>query len=273
MTIPTMTQRNNADELGELHVIFTAAAHLFAVSHAAVEQMVTLPAIVRVPNTHPAVRGVINLRGAVIGLVDLRLAIGQRSVAADRDALLASLAGYASDHHAWLAELAAAVDAGARFHGETHAAGCPFGRFLEEQAAAGTIAHRVGPFERPHTELHAAGAEVDQLVAHGDLAGARARVEGLRNTTMFRLDRLFADAAELAGETHRDIALVLRQAGNSPLAVQVDGVETVDHLVAADGPDLDGLNIGGLVSSIARDAGGRLVSVLDPSHIFRLVAA
>ena len=274
MSIPSMTQRNNADELGELHVIFTAAAHLFAISHAAVEQMVTLPAIVRVPNAHPAVRGVISLRGAVLGLVDLRLAIGQPSARDDQDALLVALAGYHRDHKGWLAELEGAVAAGARFRGETSAAACPFGRFLAAQAAAGTIASRAtANFDRPHAELHTAGAEIDGLVARGDVAGAKARVERLRNTTMSRIDRLFADAADLARETHRDIALVLRQVGRSPLAVQVDTVETVDHLVAADGPELDGLSSGGLVSSIAKDAGGRLVTVLDPSQLFGLVAA
>jgi len=266
-------QRDAADELGELHVLFTSASHLFAVTHEAVDQMVTLPEVVAVPNAHPAVRGVINLRGAVIGLVDLRRVIGQRSAEEDLAELVSSLTAYRHDHEMWLDALDAAAD-GAPFAGEVQASACAFGRFLAEMASGRRAEGRLfNHFGRAHDELHRAGADVLQIAARGEREAASLQAGRLRRTTGSRLAAMFADVEQTLRAGRRDIALVLRQRGRAPLAVQVDAVETVDRLVPADGPDLDGLATGGLYAAIAKDAEDRLVTVLDPDRLFGLVAA
>jgi len=271
---PYSTPSRVGDAAGGLHVIFTAGGHRYAVVHDIVEQMVTPPPEVPVPNCHPAVRGVINLRGNVIGLVDLRVIFGSRTAHEEQEELLMTLAEHERQHHDWLDSVAAAAESGQPFHGQKDAQLCAFGRWLESfETSSQHLRNAVSSFNGPHRRLHAAAHEVDQAIRSGNLDGARDLVERIRRTDMSRLEALFADIQEVLRSTRRDIALVLRLEGHSPLAVLVDAVETVDTLTPAEGADWEGLHGGGLVAGIARDREQRILSVIEPHHLFGVVGA
>ena len=271
---PQAPTPRQSEGVADLHVIFTAGAHRYAVVHDIVEQMVTPPPEVRVPNCHPAVRGVINLRGNVIGLVDLRIIFGARTALEEQEEILATLAERERDHHEWLTDLTDCAASGHAFQGQKDPHQCAFGRWLNTyEASSQHVKNAVSSFNGPHQRLHAAAAAVDDAVRKGDLATAQELVERARRTDMARMSSLFADMQDVLRNTRRDIALVLRLPGHSPLAVLVDSVETVDTLTAAEGADWDGLHGGGLVASIARDRESRIITVIDPNHLFGVVGA
>jgi purine-binding chemotaxis protein CheW len=62
----------------ELHLVtFRIGAELFGVPISAVQEIVRVPAIARIPQAPEFVEGVINLRGSVITVVDLRKRLNQ----------------------------------------------------------------------------------------------------------------------------------------------------------------------------------------------------
>ena len=63
---------------GELHLVtFRVGNELFGVPISAVQEIVRVPAIARIPQSPDFVEGVINLRGRIITVVDLRKRLGQ----------------------------------------------------------------------------------------------------------------------------------------------------------------------------------------------------
>ena len=75
-------ERSSLDELDEgpgetrQFVIFTAGNEVFAIDMAPVQEIIRLPAVVRVPLAPPALDGLANLRGQVLPIVSLRRIFG-----------------------------------------------------------------------------------------------------------------------------------------------------------------------------------------------------
>lgn len=68
----------------DLHLVtFRVGTELFGVPISAVQEIVRVPAIARIPQSPDFVEGVINLRGRVITVVDMRKRMGQAAVAVD----------------------------------------------------------------------------------------------------------------------------------------------------------------------------------------------
>jgi len=71
----------------DLHLVtFRVGTELFGVPISAVQEIVRVPAIARIPQSPEFVEGVINLRGRVITVIDMRKRLGQVPVALDNDA-------------------------------------------------------------------------------------------------------------------------------------------------------------------------------------------
>ena len=65
----------------DLHLVtFRVGTELFGVPISAVQEIVRVPAIARIPQSPDFVEGVINLRGRVITVIDMRKRLGQRAL-------------------------------------------------------------------------------------------------------------------------------------------------------------------------------------------------
>ena len=70
----------------DLHLVtFRVGTELFGVPISAVQEIVRVPAIARIPQSPDFVEGVINLRGRVITVIDMRKRLGQPPVEPDSD--------------------------------------------------------------------------------------------------------------------------------------------------------------------------------------------
>jgi len=271
MNLETTPHGNVAElEHNDLQVVFAAAGHRFAVPYGVVEQMVTPPAVVRVPNVHPAVRGVVNLRGVVLGMVDLRALIGAQPADAEAAALADELATHERAHRAWIGELEAATAEGRPFTLTTDPQACDFGRwrdgFQPENLQLRALLQRM---DEPHRHIHDLAQRVVALNQRGQPDEARALIARTRDNGLARLLRLFGDARELVMNSHRDIALVLSLAGRTPLALLVDSVDSVSVLTPASVSEQSSEHaFGGLIASLSTDRDGQLVATLDVEALY-----
>ena len=72
----------------ELHLVtFRVGTELFGVPISAVQEIVRVPAIARIPQSPEFVEGVINLRGRVITVIDMRKRLGQPAPELGEDAV------------------------------------------------------------------------------------------------------------------------------------------------------------------------------------------
>lgn len=260
-------------ETTDLQVIFAAAGHRFSVPYGVVEQMVTPPAVVRVPNVHPAVRGVVNLRGVVLGMLDLRTLIGAPSAEDEAMALTAELDGYKHAHQEWLAELEAATMEGRPFTLTTDPTACVFGRWYKAYRPTNLqLQMLMARMDEPHRRIHALAEECQRMVRRGEVDEARALIARARERDFTRLQRLFDEASEALLGSRRDIALVLSCEGRTPLALVVDSVDAVAVLTPVSVAEQSGDTLGGLVASLATDRDGGLVAALDVEALY-LVAS
>jgi purine-binding chemotaxis protein CheW len=70
----------------DLHLVtFRVGTELFGVPISAVQEIVRVPAISRIPQSPEFVEGVINLRGRIITVIDMRKRLGQAPVELDND--------------------------------------------------------------------------------------------------------------------------------------------------------------------------------------------
>jgi len=267
------TQSPSRDDA--LFVVFSASHHRFAVPFQTVEQMVSPPARVAVPNVHPAVRGVINLRGDVLGLVCLRGLLGVESVIDENAALADELDRREEDHVAWLRELEASCVEKRPFRLTTDPHACAFGRWFDRyDPGHEDLRAMVGRLGPPHEAIHGVAQRVVELNHRGRGDEALAVIERTRNRELARLVRLFSRLREYLRDWRREIALVLQDAGRLPLALLVDGVESVTPLdvdTAAD-PGIAS-SLGPLFPRIATDGDNRIVNLLDVDALYHAIAA
>lgn len=258
-----------------LYVVFSAARHRFAVPYGVVEQMVMPPRQVRVPNTAHAVLGVINLRGNVLGLVCLRRLIGADDIVVENAALLAELNQRERDHVAWIAELEAATHERRPFKLTTDPHACAFGRWYDNYRASNEeVRALMERFDRPHQQIHAVAHEVTSLTRRGQHEEALALIARTRSRDLGRLMRLFSEVREVLGGWEREIAVVLRAEGRSPIALLVDAVESVSVLDTANTSEHSGeLGPGSICGKLATDANGLIVNLLAVDGLYESVAA
>ncbi|MCA9517669.1 MAG: chemotaxis protein CheW [Myxococcales bacterium] len=273
---PNHAGQATEEEQSQLHVVFTAANQRCAIAHDKVEQMVTLPPVVPVPHTHPAVAGIINLRGAVIGLLDLRAVFGRPSVADEIQGLLMELDDYEREHQDMVAQLSWALESKSALPRLPEPHECGYGRRYADGAQGNQhVQSVISRIDGPHKALHALRGDLERLVRAGDRERAARRLADAQAGDLARMGQLFNELRETYRTGRRDIALVVRLDGMSPMAVQVDSVETVDTLTRANGTEWDGSrNFGSsMIDHIATDREGRLVTVIEPARLFELVAA
>lgn len=256
----------------DLQVIFAAAGHRFCVPYGVVEQMVTPPAVVRVPNVHPAVRGVVNLRGVVLGMIDLRALIGAPSADDEAMVLSTELDGHRASHQAWLDELEAATTEGRSFTPATDPRSCKFGRWYNGFRPTNLPLQMLMPrMDEAHRRIHEVAETTQRLIRRGQRDEALAGLQKARTQDLNRLHRLLDEAREALG-SRRDIALVLSLEGRTPVALVVDAVEAVGVLTPVSVAEQGGDTLGGLVASLATDREGHLVAALDVEVLYLLTS-
>ncbi|PKN54190.1 MAG: hypothetical protein CVU56_27890 [Deltaproteobacteria bacterium HGW-Deltaproteobacteria-14] len=264
-----VAQSVTAIDATDLQVVFSAAGHRFSVPHKVVEQMVTPPAVVRVPNVHHAVRGVVNLRGVVVGMLDLRALIGAPSAESEAAALATELDDHRRAHGAWLDELEAATTEGRSFTLPTDPRTCEFGRWRETFRPTNLQLHMLmSRMDGAHRHIHEVAEQTVRLLRRGQREGALAVLAEARGYGLGRLAQLFDETREALSESRRDIALVLRRAGRTPLALLVDSVDAVSTLTPARVAEQRGDTLGGLVAGLATDRDGALVAALDVDALY-----
>ncbi len=107
-----------------------------------------------------------------------------------------------------------------------------------------------------------------RLLRRGQREGALAVLAEARGYGLGRLAQLFDETREALSESRRDIALVLRRAGRTPLALLVDSVDAVSTLTPARVAEQRGDTLGGLVAGLATDRDGALVAALDVDALY-----
>jgi len=269
---PSLSTSVSPVEDSELQVIFDAGGHRFSVPYGVVEQMVTPPTVVQVPNVHPAVRGVVNLRGVVLGMIDLRTLIGAPSAADEADALAFELDRYRDEHRGWLDGLEAAIRDGRPTGHPRGASECEFGRwyasFRPQQLQLRMLLPRM---EEPHERIHEVVERCQAHARRGQTEQALGLIKQTRDTDLSRLERLFDEARESVTGVRREIALVLSVHERTPLALLVDSVDSVGVLTDASVAEHCGDTLGGLIKELATDRDGNLVAALDVEALYLLL--
>jgi len=266
-----MSAQDSTPDAVDLQVVFSAARHRFAVPYEHVLRMVTPPTAVPVPNTHPALRGVINLRGDVLGLVCMRTLLGLPDMTQENAALSAELDLREADHRYWLSELRAAVDENRPFTLATDPHQCGFGRWFDNYVAPTEhLAALVARFDRPHQRIHAIAQQVDDLRRRGHHEEALKAIRHGEEGDLARLVREFDDVREAVASWDRQIAIVLSPPNQTPVALLVDTVESVQALqrVEEGGSEDDRAPF---IAGLARDPAGQLVNRIELDALYRSI--
>jgi chemotaxis signal transduction protein len=251
--------------------IIEAKSQAFAIATRDLREMVIMPEVSEVPNTGEHVRGVINLRGGVLPLIDLRKRIGLASLSEENAAFSSMLEQREQDHHNWLHELEASVRERRKFGLTTDPHKCAFGKWYDAYKPESTlVAMQLKKFDQPHKQIHAVAVEVEKLMAQGQEDGARALIEETRNSTLARLVALFGELRSLLGESKREIALIVDDAGKR-FAISADSALSVEKLASGSIEALGaGLGVvhGGVVQRFGKRAkGGEVILILETDRL------
>jgi purine-binding chemotaxis protein CheW len=214
----------------EQWIVVRLAEQLFAVPSATVMEMLAMPEVRSVPHVPSHIRGVMNLRGRVMPLVDLRLRIGLESSSDEARSSIETMTAREEDHRRWVTELEASARERREFTLSVDPHKSAFGRwydsFHSSNIAINTVLRK---FADPHRRVHVAGAEVQQLAAHGRWDEALRVAERVRDAELPFMLKLFGDLRAAFDDSHRETAVVL-EGGGTVYAVSVDAVESVEQL-------------------------------------------
>jgi chemotaxis signal transduction protein len=251
--------------------IIQAKNQAFAVATRDLREMVIMPEVSEVPNTCEHIRGVINLRGGVLPLIDLRKRIGLASLAEESAAFAAMLQQREQDHQNWLHELEASVRERRAFGLTTDPHKCVVGKWYDAYKPESTlVAMQLKKFDQPHKQIHAVAAEVKKFIEQGLDDRAQGLIEETRTGILSRLVALFAELRSLVGESKREIALIVEDAGTK-FAISADSALSVEKLaqgsIEALGAGL-GVVHGGVVQRFGKRAkSGEVILILETDRL------
>jgi purine-binding chemotaxis protein CheW len=253
-------------------VLLRLGSQLFGIDAMHVQEMVSTPAVQRVPQAPPHVRGVVNLRGQVLSLIDLRRRFGMRSQADELGELATLLGEREQDHVRWMTELEASVHERRRFSLTTDPHACAFGRwydaFKTDNLMLETVLKR---FAEPHAGIHSAGQQVVERAARGEWDRCAQIVADAKSGLMAHLLQLFADARSALADSNREIAVVVRS-DELRFALAVDAIESVERIDGAHISDAGDVLHGfhqELVAAVARRArDNALLMLVTPRALF-----
>ena len=203
----------------------------------------------------------------MIPVLDLRLLLGMPSSLQVLQELIEVFDARERDHRAWIDDLEASLREGRAFKFTTDPHACAFGRWYDGLRTTDLVLQaQLRKIDEPHKRIHRRGAEALQLAADGRVDGALRIAADIRTNELAGTLALFAETKEALRCAHREVIVVMRSA-SSPLAVVVDGVESVEVLDAVDVSHSVAALLGaqdGVVSGMrTRPRDGQLVMCLD----------
>lgn len=239
---------------------------LFAIPSMAVQEIVSIPRWVALPECSKNLRGVVNLRGHIYPLVDLRTTLGMSSLRDKIEEMITMLNLREQDHKDWLAALEESVEKGTPFTKARDPHLCAFGKwyyaFKTEDRSLETALAR---FEKPHAEIHALADKALNELAAGRREQAKQLIASARHSTLAHLLELFEELRTTFRESSRELAVILKINGRE-LGASIDAVRTVETLDEATIKPLTVERMGiatEFVKNVAQTKAGDLVFMLE----------
>ncbi|MGB1090743.1 MAG: CZB domain-containing protein [Oceanobacter sp.] len=167
-------------------------------------------------------------------LVAMRDLIGHTEDKQQTEALVELLHQREQDHLNWLNALEKALKENTEFTLARDPSACAFGRWYATfKPDNAELAHVMEKFDQPHKRIHALADELLELEAEGRVEDALSQLQHHRNTTLHRLQELFAEARNLASGNIRPTVIML-QTGDAKLTALL--VDEIGEVFSADQP-------------------------------------
>jgi purine-binding chemotaxis protein CheW len=214
----------------EPHLIARVAEISVAVPCSHVREVVTMPALVVMPNQPVFAGGAANLRGSLVKVLNLRALWDMPTQQKMVEDTVAMLGAREEDHKRWLKELEASVLEKREFKLARDPHLCAFGKwYYAYKSDNHTLAALLRRFETPHARIHAIADGVRKLADGGDFAGALQIIERARDNELKEMLDLFEQLRQSFRDSNRELLLVLTD-GRGHVGLSIDSVDAVENV-------------------------------------------
>lgn len=216
----------NSDEDHEQLVTFRLADEEFAISIMDVKEIIRVPAITRSPNAPAGVEGITSLRDRVLPVLNLRTKFGQRTLAAEMEALTNVLrdlqAAQLQQAEALEASLSSGIAAEIGSYDESR-----YGRWRARFVTRDPLVlAMLDPLDAAFRDFHVAAARVASGLTRGDASGSRDASCGSATAAQREIDKGFKKLLRGIARRDDERCLVIGVGGAS-LALRIDAVNEV----------------------------------------------
>lgn len=185
--------------------------------------------IQRLPVEERGLCGVVKFQGILVPVLDYAHRIGVDSGMDSKQALIEQLNQREQDHIEWLNELELCIKSDKVFNKELDPDQCAFGHWYKTfDSRDQTLTELMQQFEQPHRQLHSCAEQLIKLRDQAKLEQAVELLEQARNTTLKRLQTLFARARDQIQSGMRPVLLYVTEDGKTPrYALLIDEINDV----------------------------------------------
>lgn len=259
-------QEINQLGLGKVpHLIVGLANQFFALEIQYIQEILSLPKTVPIPNCPPFLRGAINLRGKVVPVLDLKMQLNMQSENSETEHFLEMLFAREKDHLLWVEALEQSLRLGLAFQSARDHHMCAFGKwFYTYKAPTTEMAQILKQMEKPHERLHKSAEELLSLTSNGKRNEAIEQLALLRKNELRTLRGLFeALRAEVQSWQNEQVVILKKeelQLGicvDSVKSTEIINVQTIEEVYHSE------LKRSGLIKQTARSAEGDVLLLLD----------
>lgn len=247
------------------HLIVSLENQMFAIDIKCIQEILTLPKTVPIPNTPEHLRGAINLRGKVVPILDLRLKLGMAANANPAIQLLEMLYKREQDHYNWVITLENSIKDNRPFTLAQDPHQCAFGKwYYAYRNNDPTISQILAKFEEPHRILHESATVILALADRGQKNEALDKLGMLRKTELKILRELFEELRVEMQATMVEQTVIFKK-DELQLGICVDTVDATEIIDPATIEDVTHRDMqkSGLISKTARNSLGEVVLMLD----------
>lgn len=247
------------------HLIVGLEEQLFGLEIDHIQEILSLPKTVPIPNSPPFLRGAINLRGKVVPVLDLKQRLGMSSKESIALQMVEMLYKREQDHLNWVSALEKSLRHGDAFLLARDHHMCAFGKwFYSYKPFHAEFAQVLAEIEAPHARLHKMANELLIMADNGDREGALIQLSMLRKSELKLLRDRFEELRTIARTWQLEQVVILKK-DEIQLGLCVDTVETTEILDPNSLAELayGDLKKSGLIARSARNEAGDLVLLLD----------
>lgn len=247
------------------HLIVSLENQMFAIDIKRIQEILTLPKTVPIPNTPEHLRGAINLRGKVVPILDLRLKLGMAASTSGAAQFQEILVKREQDHLNWVAALEESIRDGKTFKLARDARQSEFGKwYYSFRSQDPTVSQILAKFDEPHTRLHHVASEMLSMAEHGQKSEALDRMSTLRKTELKNMREIFEELRSEVQSGQVEQAVIFKK-DELQLGICVDTVDATEIIDPATVEDVKhrDLQKSGLISKTARNSEGEVVLMLD----------